>query len=508
MRLILSNYLRLTKCGSCRIIWLVLSWDASEFRKAADAIEKAKGPSSPSKAQLAAIKAYLKQPRDEHDDTRKDSLQTAKSIVVAILERSKPDLLPSLSETQHAQCLEYLSALLAARDRDEIANALCRQNPDLFTQAIKDAVASFEPMIRSIHQHVDLREHVSAAEGFIAEFIHVSKAKKSSSGLLGSLKASASKRDPSETSAPSVEDYVILLRNNRQLVYNWLHQLASQCPEIRADFCAWAKETIKLFRQSTPPVPDPASPPDPHTPRARPGAAGSLSAPLQDLFASLPPATRSRILPTISAHATYLSTLETLSLARMQHILDNMPPNPTAATTTITTSASTPTTPTLTPSSASASSYFSPAFWSGRSTPRATTPTPQQQHQHQQQQRLSEERSRSFAGPGMYLSRWQHLLDDTLVGPAELAPGAGGGALRTGREVKGLVTRGKTGSGSGSGSGSAKEGGGGWDPAALARVGEAEEPGVVDVTGVVEALGEGFWRLVQGRVGDRDRPQA
>ncbi len=487
----------------------MLSWDASEFRKAAEAIEKAKGPSSPSKAQLAAIKAYLKQPRDEHGDTRKNSLQTAKSIVVVILERSKPDLLPSLSETQHAQCLEYLSALLAARDRDEIANALCRQNPDLFTQAIKDAVASFEPMIRSIHQHVDLREHVSAAEGFIAEFIHVSKAKKGTSGLLGSLKASASMRDPSETAAPSVEDYVLLLRNNRQLVYNWLHQLASQCPEIRADFCAWAKETIKLFRQSAPPAP--SSPPSPHTPR--PGAAGSLSAPLQDLFASLPPETRSRILPTISAHATYLSALETLSLARMQHILDNMPESlPTTTATTITTSASTPTTPTLTPSSASTptTSYFSPAFWSGRSTPRATTPTPQQQQQQQQQQqRLSEERGRSFAGPGMYLSRWQHLLDDTLVGPAELAPGLS--TVRTGREVKGLVARGKTGSSSGSGPGGGKEGvgGGGWDPAALARVGEAEEPGLVDVGGVVEALREGFWRLVQGRVGDgdRDRPR-
>ncbi|KAK4155634.1 PX-associated-domain-containing protein, partial [Chaetomidium leptoderma] len=270
-----------------RIVWLVLSWDAAEFRKSADAIEKAKGASSPSKEQLAAIKNYINKTRKEHDETRRASSENAGSIVITILERSKPGLSVSLTEPQHTQCLEYLSALLAVRDRDEISNSLCRQNPDLFTQAVKDAVTSFEPMIRAIHQQVDLREHVSAAEGLISDFISVSKAKKSTSGRLAP--SEPNKGDGSETRAPSVEDYVLLLRNNRQLLYNWLHQLASQCPEIKDVFCAWAKDTIKVFRQPNQPVPETTEAnqqPTPTDKTHRPGAAGALSDDLQHLFTS------------------------------------------------------------------------------------------------------------------------------------------------------------------------------------------------------------------------------
>lgn len=481
-----------------RIISLVLSWDALEFRKSAEAIEKAKGSSNPSKAQLKAIKDYVSKPRNEHEATRKASLQASRSIVVTILERSNPDLLASISETQHTQCLEYLSALLAARDRDEISNAICRQSPDLFTQAIKDAVSSFEPMIRSIHQQIDLREHVSAAEGFLTEFIHISKAKKTSSGLLGSLTPSTHKADTSETRAPSVEDYVLLLRNNRQLVYNWLHQLASQCPEIRADFCVWAKQTIKLFCQSsqTTPYPEPSQrPPSTTTKTPRHGAAGALSTPLQQLFTSLPHSTQSRLLPTIDAHAAYLTALETLSLTRMQHILDNLPPSTTgtaAAAAAIRTGCSTPTGPTSSSfltTATSSTSYFSPAYWSGRSTPlahsRCPSPNPAP---------AEAERGRSFAGPGMYLARWQQLLDDTVIAPATAAAAsvADGAPMRKGADVKGVLARGKTGSG-GAGAGNKDDG---WERG----LSEAEEPVRVDVTYVVEALGEGFRRLVGGFV--------
>ncbi|KAG7286443.1 hypothetical protein NEMBOFW57_008754 [Staphylotrichum longicolle] len=483
----LSNWVGLTQNADDgmnllqRIISLVLSWDALEFRRSAEAIEKAKGSSNPSKAQLKAIKDYVSKPRNEHEATRKASLQASRSIVVTILERSNPDLLASISETQHTQCLEYLSALLAARDRDEISNAICRQSPDLFTQAIKDAVSSFEPMIRSIHQQIDLREHVSAAEGFLTEFIHISKAKKTSSGLL-------------------VEDYVLLLRNNRQLVYNWLHQLASQCPEIRADFCVWAKQTIKLFSQSsqTTPYPEPSQrPPSTTTKTPRHGAAGALSTPLQQLFTSLPHSTQSRLLPTIDAHAAYLTALETLSLTRMQHILDNLPPSTTdntAAAAAIRTGSSTPTGPTsssfLTTTSSS-TSYFSPAYWSGRSTPlahsRCPSPNPPPA--------TEAERGRSFAGPGMYLARWQQLLDDTVIAPATATAAAAaasvadGAPMRKGADVKGVLARGKTGSG---GAGANRDGG--WERG----LSEAEEPVRVDVTCVVEVLGEGFRRLVGG----------
>ncbi|KAH6842655.1 PX-associated-domain-containing protein [Chaetomium sp. MPI-CAGE-AT-0009] len=451
-----------------RIVWLVLSWDASEFRKSAEAIEKAKGAS---KEQLTAIKEYLNMTRDEHNEIRNTSTQKAQSIAATILERSNPSLLSSLTEAQHTQCLEYLSALLAARDRDEISNAFCRQNPDLFTQAIRDAVGSFESMIRTIHQKVDLREHLTAAEGFITAFINVTKDKKSSSGLMGSL--TPTKADASEARTPSVEDYVSLLRNNRQLLYNWLHQVASQCPEIRDEFCAWAKDTIKVFRQ-------PDNSEAPKAPKSsnkndRPGAAGALSSPLQQLFAALPPATQARILPSIDAHATYLSHLETLSLNRMQRILDNMSIT-TITTTAISTTITTPTAPatpstpapapTATTTTTAPTSYFSSSYWSrsrsGRSTPRSPSPNPNANLTLPPVPRSpAETNNRSFAGPGMYLARWQQLMDDTVIAPAGATPG--GGPLRRGRDVKGVLARGKVGSVRGAGAtGAAGDAARGW----------------------------------------------
>jgi hypothetical protein len=433
-------------------------------------------------------------------------------MVAVILERSSPGLSASVSEAQLVECSQYLSALLSARDRDEISNTLCRQNPDLFTQAIKDAVAAFEPMVRAIHQRVDLREQISAAEGFVNDFLSIHKPKKSTSGLQGfSLNG-----DLQDQQAPSVEDYVLLLRNNRQLLYNWLHQLASQCPELRDDFCAWAKKTIKEFRQAQYPPPKPADaitpnnqkPELPPDTKQRPGAAGALSADLQDLFASLAPETRAGILPAIDAHAAYLSALEDLSLARMQRILDNL------ATSTTTNGATTPsptTTTAATPSAAAAPaqasqtaqtappSFFSPAYWSGRSTPRSPTPNPDAVPPARIHNKAG---GRSVSGPGMYLSRWQHLLDSTAITPAYP-----GGAVRRGRDVKGQVARGKVAAAAGVAGAGTAAGQGGWDAALLARMGqqEEEEAGAAppDVGCVVEALGERFRGLVKGLVNAR-----
>ncbi|KAK4234887.1 PX-associated-domain-containing protein [Achaetomium macrosporum] len=471
----LSNWVGLTQNADDgmnllqRVIWLVLSWDASEFRKTAGAIEKTKGGPNPSKEQLAAIRDYINKSKEEHESTRKASMQHTRSVVVTILERSDPKLLAILSGPQHTQLSEYLSALLGARDRDEIASALCRQNPDLFTQAIKDAVASFEPMIRTVHQRVDLREQVSAAEGFVTDFINTIKTKKSAPGQPGSA---------AEVLAPSVEDFVILLRENRHLVYNWFHQLASQCPDLKDEFCVWAKETIKVFRQSgqTPSKPESNGEISSIDKKQRTGAAGSLSSNLQELFASIPPETQSRILPAIDAHAAYLSALEDLSLTRMQRILDNMKNIAVAAPT----ASSAPATPAAT---AAPTSYLSSSYWSGRSTPRTRSPSPNPGVQ-------AAATKRSFSGPGMYLSRWQQLLDDTVIAPA-----TPDGPLRRGRDVKGQLTRGKTGATAGTGVDKH-----GWDPAALAKMVEEEEKEAgaspPDVECVVEALEKGFRALV------------
>ncbi|KAK0744310.1 PX-associated-domain-containing protein [Apiosordaria backusii] len=451
-----------------RIISMVLSWDNAESRKTVDKIEKSRGQPAASKGHLDAIKAHLEIPRDEQEAARSQSMRTPESMVTAILRRSNPMLMKGLTEEQHAQYLEYLSTLLMIRDREEIPNVLCRQQPDLFTRAVKDLVASFEPMIRVLHEHVDLREHVTAVEGFITDFINVGKAKssKNGNGFLSGWTNGSLKSDP-ETRTPSVEDYVTLLRRNRQLLYNFLHQVASQCPDLTEDFRVWCNATIKVFRQPRRPSPEndqPSNPTEAPRSKKRPGGAGAVSSNLQHLFSSLSPTTRDAILPAVNAHASYLSSLENISNKRMQHILDNMP------------STDAPPSPPR-PTSSNNSGWSTPLSWgrSGGTESRKSSPPPTVNSVSVNKQ--------SFAGPGMFLSRWQQLLDDTVIGPATL-----GGKLRSGRDVKGDLAMGKTGATKEVGLGLAK----------LVRIAEDEAPRAPDVKVVIEALGGEF----RGLVGD------
>ncbi|KAK0709281.1 PX-associated-domain-containing protein [Lasiosphaeria miniovina] len=449
----ISNWLGLTQNADDgmnllqRIISLVLLWDTSEFRKTTDKIEKAKG--GPPKEHLAAIKQYIDKSRIEHDRTRESSSNSSSSVIAKILEESDPKLLASLSKTQHAQCLEYFSASLEIRDREEITKALCRRNPDLFTQAIKDAVGSFEPMIRALHERIDLREQITAAEEFLTGFISASKPKKSASGISESVVEGA-KTAGAETRAPAVEDYVNFLWKNKHTLYSWLHQIASKCPEVRDQFHAWANKTIKIFRQSKRATPVPAnssSPSEPATDQAtvvddsnapfnrnqHSGAAGALSSNLQSLFAVLPSETRANVLAAVDAHAAYLSCLEDVSRKRMQQILDNI------------------------------DITGDPA----KGSPARGSPGP---------------RGFSMCGPGIFLSRWQNLLDETVI-----SPGVPKGPLRCGKDVKGSIIQARTVGAPAKGS---------WDPAALAELGEKEIPSQPNVDIAVSVLGSPFRDLL------------
>lgn len=83
-------------------------------------------------------------------------------------------------------------------------------------------------------------------------------------------------------------------------------------------------------------------------------------------------------------------------------------------------------------------------------------------------------------------------MDDTIIAPASATPG--GGPLRRGRDVKGVLARGKTGSGRAVGLDA------GGVAVVVDRGEEEKELRAVDVACVVEALGEGFRGLVRGLV--------
>lgn len=422
----------------------MLSWDSAEFRKSVDRVEKAKD--GPLREHLAAIKQHIQSTREDHDAVRTRSQEKGESIVASILQKHRPDLLPSLSESDHTQLLDYYSAILSVRDREEITRVLCRQSPDLFTQALRDGVAAFDPIIRTIHQNVDIREHLSAMETFLNDFIKTSRPSKDSS--------SRSKKTDSVPQPPSVEDYVRLLQRNESLLYNWLHEFTANCPEVRESFRTWAKDVIRTFRQeqvsarteSGNPKADDAT----SNPELRQSAAGAMSSALQGLYAGLPAHTQQEVLSTLDSYATYLTDLERLSTSRLQTVIDNLansePPSKSGANTPKRTGVSAPT--------------------SGVSTPT---------------------KAASMAGPGMYLSRWQALLNQTVVTPASVK-----GPLRSGKDIKGNTTMGKTGS---EGSKDA------WDSGFLALQAEKDVPAPPNVDPALEAFLPGFRRILADQDG-------
>ncbi|KAI1479549.1 PX-associated-domain-containing protein [Daldinia eschscholtzii] len=397
----ISNWLGLTQNASDgmnllqRIITLVLDWDTGEFRKAIDNIKRSKD--RPSELCLAAIDEHLQASRGQHESCRELSKVDEKSIIVAILEAKDKTLVQSLTEEQHAQCLQYCSAQLAIRDREKIIEVLCRQTPDLTTTIVRDVVSVFEPMIRDIHKNVDIRKHLSSVESFLTDLIETSKPKARDSG-----------KSQNGTMPPSIEDYVALLKRNRHLAYEYLRDFADGCPDLRTTWLDWAKKSLETFRRTHQGTSS-------HQP-------GEINKNLQGLFKELPHDQQSTVRAVIDDHVKYLSASESISTIRMQSIIDGMV------------------------------AYE------------------------------NKETCGSMGGPGVYITRWHCLLDETIVTPNTLR-----GQPRKGRDVKGLKALGKT-------EAIAKTEA--WDPDALTRQEEQAWPEPPDVSIVVNTLGPQFKALI------------
>lgn len=226
---------------------------------------------------------------------RKCSMEKSRSIVLAILDDADPKLSESLSEEQHEKCLQYYAAMLSMRDRDEIVNVFCRSNPDLLTQAVRDVVGAYEPMIRDIHATIDLTEHLDNTQAFIDDFLAVSANQKVEG-------------EEGDYALPTVGDYVELLRRHRGSVYSWLHQASAQCPQVRDQVRDWAKEIVRAFR-----------------PEESPGNinGSSLLDRLEVLFTALPSEKQDAIRKVLNDHTIYLRSLKEGSRDRAGAIAQN-----------------------------------------------------------------------------------------------------------------------------------------------------------------------------------------
>ncbi|KAK3644393.1 hypothetical protein LTR56_009645 [Elasticomyces elasticus] len=207
-----------------QIITQVLNWDKRELKKRADKIEKDKA--GPPKQVLSEITSWITQrSRVEHEECRRQSREQRMSIVAIIMATSSQSI-DELKDAQHAQALEYLTLQLGIRDRQEIVRVLCQRNPDHLTAGVRDGVDAYTPMIRYVHQAVNLSDTVWDFEQFLTDMLKMSKP----SGPKGKEKP------------PSVEDYVDLLHRHQQSCHKFLHQVAKNGKEV----VAWWKDYVHM----------------------------------------------------------------------------------------------------------------------------------------------------------------------------------------------------------------------------------------------------------------------
>ncbi|KAL9624677.1 MAG: hypothetical protein Q9160_001031 [Pyrenula sp. 1 TL-2023] len=170
------------------IVSTVLGWDVGSLKKRASQIEKDKN--APSKEQLSKLRDYVHQDREEHERCRKKS------------------------------------------NRQRLVDVLCRHNPDLLTPILRDLVTAYEPIIRAVHNAVNLSGTVYDAQVFIDDFIKLSKAEK--------------------RSHPSVSDYVALLEKHQSSTHRFLHQVTKNGKEMTEEYRVFTHEVTKHFQQSAP----------------------------------------------------------------------------------------------------------------------------------------------------------------------------------------------------------------------------------------------------------------
>jgi len=251
---------------------------------------------------------------------RNISIKQSKSIITIILESSEPPVSPELQDPEHAHALEYYSTHLSIRDRDQLTKILCRLQPDLLTQAIREVVAAYDPIIRAVHNAVDLSGTLTDLENFLTDMIKMSKPKKQ---MNGEAAQKDSHKSHSGEQLPSVEDYVTLLRKHMPSAHRFLHQIAKNGPEVTNLYRTYAKEAAAEFRDPSPPiVEDGAKFSGPESTPLEP-AAGAMTGPLGALFSTLSDADQTELLSVLDSHSKYLAALKSSSATRMTSIIAN-----------------------------------------------------------------------------------------------------------------------------------------------------------------------------------------
>jgi len=210
---------------------------------------------------------------------------------------------------------EYLSIQLSMRDREEIMRVLCKSNPDLLTQLVRELVDAYEPVIRRLHNAVDLAASITDTENFMNDLVKLLKSSKP-----------GKKEEKESQSPPTVEDYHDLLNKHAPSSHRFLHQICKNGEELTGWYKEYMKEIVKEFQQaeisrsSTPEINGHGAE-DVSVSKPSITAAGDMTQPLNDLIAELPPNDQKTILDVLEKYADYLSKLYAFSNERMKTTL-------------------------------------------------------------------------------------------------------------------------------------------------------------------------------------------
>jgi len=246
---------------------------------------------------LKELNDWLKdRTRDEHEEARRQSKEQGRSIVYIILSLSSTS--PDMSESQHAKAQDYLALNLGVRDRQEIIRVLCHRNPDHLTAAIRDGVDAYTPMIRDVHQAVNLSDTVWDFERFLTDMLKIAKPQ----GKKG------------EEKPPSVEDFVVLLHRHQASSHKFLHQVAKNSKPLMETWRQYVHMAASQFKAES-------KPPASESVVSEAVAAGGAQKKLEEAFATLSKEDQQAVQKEIHAYAKYLTDLHTASASRISAVI-------------------------------------------------------------------------------------------------------------------------------------------------------------------------------------------
>ncbi|KAL8974852.1 MAG: hypothetical protein Q9197_000931 [Variospora fuerteventurae] len=273
-----------------QIISQVLSAENAELRKRAKAIEQSHD--APNKSQMEQLRGYASDTAQAQEKLRIKSRIHSISIAEAILagETAKDPL----DKSCHKLALDYLSIELAIRDREKLVEVLCHQQPDLLTTSIRELVKVYEPIIRALHNAVDLVSGVADAQAFIDDLINLS--------LLDKTK---------RNDIPTVQDFVHLLQKHQGSSHVFIHQALKNGKELSEWYHEYTRKAVGQYKQDS----------KIELSRVHVAAAGDCTAMLEKLMAAISGDERHVVIDELDRYAAFLESLAGKSTHQMQHII-------------------------------------------------------------------------------------------------------------------------------------------------------------------------------------------